>query len=114
MRSFVCIAVGLSVVKAQICSYTIQNATYNLGALSISSGSDRNYHLVHDADPLRNYSYYFNFCEPVHEMPLDICTNASKRPVFAQGYCKPNALGEHKNNECPAEDIIPITNNGMH
>ena len=99
-------------MSANVCTYTTQNATYNLEPLSITSESDRYYHLIHDQDPSRNYSYYFNFCDVVHYMPLDICNNETKRSEFAQGYCKPyselNSL-----NECPADNIIQITGNGM-
>ena len=102
---------------SHVCTYTTQNATYDLQPLSISSESTRNYHLIHDKDTSRNYSYYFNFCNPVHQMPLDICTNSSKRPEFAQGYCRPNSpLTEsnlNKRPECPAEDIIQINGNGL-
>eukprot|EP01084_Bolivina_argentea_P056250 102992_1 len=91
----------------QTCVYTTQNATYDLQPLSISVESERHYHLVHDADLFRNYSYYFNLCQPVHHMSLDICTNASKRPEFAQGFCRPFSFSK-ESNSCPIQDIIQI------
>ena len=104
----------LAVVAASSspCSFTASNASYDLQPLTISSQSPRQYHLVHDADPNRNYSYYFNLCEPVHSMPLEICSNSSKRPAFAQGYCKPPP-GISDQSVCPKTDIVPITGNGI-
>lgn len=100
-----------TIVSSHVCTYSTQNATYDLRPLRISAASDRHYHLIHDADPNRNYSYYFNFCDPVHNMPLDICTNSSKRPDFAQGYCEPFSFTSQQT-ECPADHLTQITGNG--
>lgn len=103
----------LYVCNANSCTFTASNASYDLTPLSISSQSDRQYHAVHDADLTRNFSYYFNLCEPVHSMPFQVCSNSSKRPAFAHGYCK-SAITLDSSQKCPAKDIVPITGHGLH